>query len=136
MDEQRGPLAALWGEDFSTGYVVAILPDDDAAREARDALTAAGVDADDVRVHTGQDVVERHDRFLQDRAAAERRLAALASDERDALDEYIEEAREGSGFVTVRAPDDDRVKRAHAVLSDVGAYGVRYDDRATLRDLD
>ena len=136
MEDLKGPLATLWGVYYPTGYVVAILPDDDGAREASEALTAAGFAAEDVRVHPGPEVVERHEQFMQDRNLAQRALAAIHSDEREALDEYVEEAREGSAFVTVHAPQEDQVKRAHAVLADLGAYGMRHYDRATLHDLD
>ena len=136
MEEPKGPLATLWGVYYPTGYVVAILPDDDTAQQASDALTAAGFAAEDVQVHPGQEVVERHERFLQDRSLAQHLMSTIQSDERDALDEYIEEAREGSAFLTVHAPEEDRVKRAHAVLADAGAYGMRHYDRATLHGLD
>ncbi len=136
MEEQQGPFATLWGVYYPTGYVVAILPDDDTARQASEALTAAGFAADDVRVHPGQEVVGRHEQFLKDRSLAQRVLAAIHSDEREALDEYIEEAREGSAFVTVHAPREDRVRQAHAVLADQGAYGMRHYDRTALHELD
>ena len=136
MQEPPGPLAALWGADYPSGYVVAILPDDDTARQASEALAAAGVAGADVRVHPGQAVVERHAQFLQDRGRAERLMAAIHADERDALDEYVEEAREGSAFVTVDAAREGQVERAHAVLAELGAYGVRHHDRAGLHDLD
>jgi hypothetical protein len=99
------------------------------------ALLADGIASEDVQIHSGQDVVERHERLVRD-PSAEGRLAALTDDERIALDEYLEEAREGSAFVTVLTPGGHQVTRAHAVLADVGAYGIRHDDRNTLRDLD
>jgi trehalose-6-phosphatase len=136
VEELKGPLATLWGVYYPTGYVVAILPDDETAQQASEALAAAGFSADDVRAHPGQEVVDRHEQFLNDRGTAERMLAAIPSHEREALDEYIEEAREGSAFVTVQAPQEDRVKRAHAVLAELGAYGMRHYDRASLHDLD
>lgn len=135
MEQQQGPLAHLWGVASPMGYVVAILPDEDSAREASEALVADGIAAEDVQVHPGQEVAERHDRLVQD-PAGERLLSAMTDDERVALDEYVEEAREGSAFVTVRVSGGDQVRRAHAVLSDIGAYGMRHDDRAILRDLD
>jgi hypothetical protein len=136
LDEQQGPLASLWGVSYPTGYVAAILPDEDTAREAGEALTGAGFGIEDVRVHPGQEVVERHERLVQDPTVAERLLSATHADEREAMDEYIEEAREDSAFVTVRASQPDEVKRAHSVLSELSAYGMRHYDGTGLRDLD
>ena len=136
MEEQKSPLATLWGVYYPTGYVVAILPDDDAAREAGEALAAEGFAPAHVQAHSGQEVVARHEQFQQDRNLAQRLMSSIPSHEREALDEYIEEAREGSAFVTVHAPAEDQVRRAHKVLADLGAYGMRHYDRTTLHDLD
>lgn len=135
MEEVTGPPATLWGVYYPTGYVVAVLDDANAAARATESLTAAGFADDDVRVHSGGEMLERHERFMQGRNLAERVVGAIDSDEREARDEYVAEARNGKVFVTVHAEHEDRVHAAHAALVGHGAYAIRHYDKTALHDL-
>jgi hypothetical protein len=135
VEELKGPLATLWGVYYPTGYVVAVVPDDATAQNARDALAAAGFTSDDVRLFSGEEIVGIHERFMKDRNLAQRLVGMIDSDEREARDEYLAEARAGRCLVTVHAEQEERVKTAHAALAQHGAYAVRHYDKNTLHDL-
>lgn len=135
LEELKGPLATLWGVYYPTGYVVAVLDDADAAAQATQSLTAAGFSDEDIRVRPAGEVLERHERTMQGRNIAERLVGAIHSDEREALDEYIAEARNGKDFVTVHAEHEEQVHKARAALVGHSAYAIRHYDKTVLHDL-
>ncbi len=135
MEELKGPLATLWGVYYPTGYVVAVLDDADAAARAAQSLTASGFSDEDVRVHRAEEILERHERVIRGQNLPQRVVGAIDSDEREARDEYIAEARQGRVVVTVHAEHEEQVHKARAALVGHGAYAIRHYDKTVLHDL-
>jgi hypothetical protein len=135
QEELKGPLATLWGTYYPKGYVVAVVHEREAADRAAAALRAAGFGEEDVRVHTGQEVVDRHERFRASMSVGQRIGAGLPSDEHEALNDYLEEARQGRHFLTVHAPAHELVHRARDVLRGYGGHAMRYYGELTIEDL-
>jgi hypothetical protein len=71
-ERYTGPIANHWGTFYPTGYVVAVLPDGQAAERAAQALRDGGHGPDDVRIFSGEEVQEIDRRFQHDRSVAQR----------------------------------------------------------------
>jgi hypothetical protein len=81
----------LFGTFYPQGYIVASVDDPADADRAHAALQQAGFD--EVRTWTGQEVLERHQAFIAQRNLAQRVGSIFASDEKLALDDYLEAAQ-------------------------------------------
>jgi hypothetical protein len=133
--DDSGPLATMLGTYYPKDYLVAVLPDAGAAERATAALGEAGWGAGEIETWSGEFVLATYERRQAHRGVMERLGAALASDERIAVDQYIEEARQGRHFVTVRTPEDAQADRAAEILARHGAYGMRHYGANTLREI-
>jgi hypothetical protein len=133
--EESGPLATMLGTYYPKDYLVAVLPDAGAAERTVAALREAGWGDAEVETWSGDVVIAMQEQRQAHRSLMERLGAALASDERMAVDQYIEEARQGRHFVTVRAPEEAQADRAAEILARHGAYGMRHYGANTLREI-
>lgn len=127
--------ATLWGTFYPRGYIVGVVHDWHKAEEAAEKLRAAGFPEGEVHTHSAQDVLARHEELMKNRNLAERIAGSLPSDEGAAVDEYLDEARKGSCFVTVHAPENAQVARAREILRDQGVHAMRHYERSTITDL-
>ena len=131
----EGPLATHLGSYYPTGYVVGVLDDLRHAEEAAQALRAAGCDADEVRVFTGEQVQAIERQFLHQRTLAQWVREAIASDEGEAHQQYLEAARRGHAFVTAHAPHLDEARRVATILTQHRGHGVRHYGAAVMTEL-
>src|SRR5688572_32628469 len=131
----EGPLATHFGSYYPTGYVVGVLDDSRHAEEATQALRAAGCDAGEVRVFTGEQVQAIERQFLHQRTLAQRVGEAIASDEGEAHQQYLEAARRGHAFVTAHAPHLDEARRVATILTQHRGHGVRHYGAAVMTEL-
>lgn len=130
-----GPLGVSFGTYYPEGYIVAVVDSAETAELGAAELRSAGFAEDDVRTYSGEWVVENHEAFLRQRSVLQRIGSVFASDEKEAVDEYIEEARRGRHFVTVRASDEEQMERARQVLAAKGAYKMRHYGPSVMTDL-
>jgi hypothetical protein len=130
-----GPFGVSFGTYYPEGYIVAAVDSAETAEQAVAELRGAGFTEGDVRTYSGQMVVENHEAFQRQRSVLQRIESAFASDEKEAVDEYIEEARRGRHFITVRAPDEEQIERARQVLAATGAYKMHHYGPSVMTDL-
>ncbi|MDQ3699466.1 MAG: hypothetical protein M3442_00925 [Chloroflexota bacterium] len=131
----EGPTGVAFGTYYPKGYVVAVVDSAEMAEQAASELRSGGFTEGDVRTYSGQTVVENHEQFLRQRNVLQRIGSAFASDEKEAVDEYIEEARRGRHFITVHAPEEEHMERARQVLAPKGAYKMRHYGPSVMTDL-
>jgi hypothetical protein len=127
--------ATLWGTFYPRGYIVGVVHDWHKAEAAAAKLREAGFAEGEIHTHSGQDVLAHHEELMKNRNVAERIASSVPSDESAAVDEYLAEARRGSCFVTVHAPEQAQVARARDVLRDEGVHAMRHYERSTITDL-
>ena len=123
----------LFGTFYPTGYLVAVLHARTDAEHAKLRLQNAGFA--EVRVWTGQEVIERHEAFLAHRSVLQRLGSLLHSDERDALEEYLAAARQDHLFLTIHIPDHHQVERAHPLLVENNVHLMHYYTAVGMADL-
>lgn len=133
--ERDGDDATLWGTYYPRGYIVGVVHDWRKAEAAAAKLREAGFPEAEVHTHTAQDVLARHEEFQKNRNVVQRIAGAIPTDEGAAVDEYIDEARKGSCFVTAHAPERAQVARARDILWDEGVHAMRHYERSTITDL-
>ena len=108
-----------------TGFLVAILEDDEACERARVALVDAGFGIEDLRVYTSHQILEDHDLYLAARSTARRVVGAL-TDDQATIDLYFGYAREGRGALWVHVPEKQDASRAMRYLTDHKVLHYRY----------
>jgi hypothetical protein len=129
------PRTRHFGIFYPTHHVVASLRDAATAQAAEDELHRAGWSPAELHHSTGEEVLEERRRFLQERSLAQRLGELVGADEREARDEYLEDATRGAHFLAVYAPTAERVERARTVLSGHGAWSIRHYGERVMTDL-
>jgi hypothetical protein len=135
VEEQHGPLSRMFGTFYPKDYLVAVLESDEAAAGAVQALRQGGWGADDARAFPPSVVLANHEAYLAQRGPLETLAATFASDEKIALDQYIDEAKRGRHFVTAHAESAERAEQAADILAGFGAFGMRHYGEAMLREI-
>jgi hypothetical protein len=134
-EENTGPLATMFGTYYPKGFLVAVVETEEVASRAVEALHQAGWAGDEARAFTGDFVVAHHEEYISRRNPLESLASAFASDERVALEQYIDLARAGHHFVTVHAPAAEQADRAGEILAGLGAFAMRHYGEATFREI-
>jgi hypothetical protein len=128
----------VFGVLYPEQDVVAVIDDVDQARRAEAALHAAGISEDDSDVLEPQWVIAAH-RDIDQRRGWLGRIAAgvsaLASDESQYMQMYLDEAQRGRALVVVHAPTPEVVEQVRQVLIAYGAHGMRHYGRLTVTEL-
>jgi hypothetical protein len=133
--DEGGAVARHFGIYYPTHHVVAALRDAGTAQAADEALRRAGWSPSELRRYSGEEVLEERRRFLQERSLAQRLAEPVGADEREARDEYLEDAARGAHFLVVYAPTAERVERARIVLAGHGAWSIRHYREAIMTEL-
>jgi hypothetical protein len=107
------------------GFLVAILPDADAAERAAAALRAAGFAERKLRIFTSAQILEDYARYRRQPGMARRVVAAL-TDDQETIDLYYGHARDGRAALWVHVLDDDEAERAIRSLSGCAALHIRH----------
>lgn len=97
------------------------------------ALTQQGMQ--DVRVWTGDEVLARHNGFMDQRNVLQRIGENFGADEKTALQDYLDAAEDGYFFLTVHAPSDAEVNGVRSVLMNNNARLMHYYGRTGMADL-
>jgi hypothetical protein len=107
------------------GFLAAILPDPAEAERAATALRAAGFADRQLRIFTGEQILEDYQRYITQQSLT-RRVAAAVTDDQETLDLYHGHARDGRAALWVHVADDDEADRAIRGLSDFSALHIRH----------
>lgn len=135
MPDERNPLTTAFGADFARHYVIAVIHDPAAAETACTTLREDGFADANVVVCHGPDFVQRWDEHFAHRGLLERALDLFPSEERSAVGEYLDEARNGASFVLVHTPDHDERDRVREILATHTGHAMRYYGNNTITDL-
>src|SRR5207248_7960013 len=88
------------------GFLVLILEDDERALKAQEALVQGGLDVDDVRVYTSQQILDDHEAYIATQSTTRRVVRAVTTDP-ETPELYFGYARAGRSAVWVRVRDRD-----------------------------
>jgi hypothetical protein len=134
-ESNRSDPPTLMGTVYWKDHVVAVVDDPAEAERAAAALVAAGSPADGTRAFPGAEVVRHHEAYLAHRNPLQRLGAALASDEGEIADEFVDEAREGHSIVVAPAAEPAAAERVAGVLRGHHAHHIKHYRDNTIADL-
>jgi hypothetical protein len=126
----RAKFPTSFGVFSPTGHVVMAFADNDSAELAREALLAGGFGENDVTRYTKNDVIEECEKSNEQAANPVQIGQDVAK-----IAEYLALAEEGCGFLVVHADDDDRTKRAVAIVLPYKLKFAEKYSRLTLEEL-
>jgi hypothetical protein len=107
------------------GYLVVILASSEEAQRAETALVAEGLAPRDVKLYTGNEILDNHEEYMKRRGAASKMVGSMVDDV-EGRELYLGYAREDRCAMWVRIPDEDDVPKALRVLADHDYLHTRY----------
>lgn len=115
------------GSLYPKNYVVGVIDDHQAARQATQAFRDAGYDAEEVRLMEGNEVLQKAQELDEHKNWLQRLLSSF----QDRTDEtgarvYEREARAGKHVLHVRADSPDEVDKISALMQRYGAHTVKF----------
>ncbi|MGC1188750.1 MAG: hypothetical protein WA871_15300 [Candidatus Acidiferrales bacterium] len=113
-----------------TGHVVMAFPTDGDAERARQLLAKSGFDQDDIKHYKSADVLAELEKSEKESASPLQIGQEVAK-----VDEYLELAKQGCGFLDLYAPKDDDARRAVAVVKPLGLKFAEKYNRLTMEEL-
>jgi pantoate kinase len=113
----------LFGVFYPTRYIIAVFDNRAQAEQAVAELKQHGCEA---RHATPQEALERAQEYLQQHSLVQHLQAAIASDEKAAMQQYMAQAKQGRHFVDVYVPEESKVGQVEAILEAHGAYDLHY----------
>jgi hypothetical protein len=131
--EARGPAAMAFGVFYPKGYLVAVVEDEERANAGAADLREKGFT--DVATWSGEQVLSSHEQLTSHRSVLQRLESLIASDEKEAVEGYLDSARRGRHFVTVLAPSSEEMTSASTILHGHGAYKMHHYGERVMTDL-
>ena len=116
-------------------FIVSVIRDGARAEQAVAALRDAGFTPDDVKLVTGQQVLDNERVHAESKGRWERLAALFPAEEQAAVDGYVKEAERGAHFVAVKAQELEQRTVAKSILVSHGAHAIRYYGENTITDL-
>ena len=113
-----------------TGHIVMAFTNDDAAQKARATLIQNGFQEEDVTHYNKDEVLaefEKSETHTLDPIQIGQDVAKV--------EEYLELANQGAGFLVVHAPEDEDAKRAVRMVKPFGLKFAEKYNRLTLEEL-
>ena len=113
-----------------TGHVVMAITNDAEAQQARAALVQSGFSDDDVTRYSKEEVLaefEKSEAHAVDPIQIGQDVAKV--------EEYLQLANQGCGFLVVQAPEDEDAKRAVRIVKPFGLKFAEKYNRLTLEEL-
>jgi hypothetical protein len=107
------------------GYLVVILAGADVADHAQVALVEGGFEPRDVKIYSGKQILENHDRYMVKRGPMAKIVGAIR-DDAEGRDLYLGYAHEDRSALWLRVPDEGKVPKALRVLADHNSLHTRY----------
>jgi hypothetical protein len=90
----------------ATGYLMVLFHDAEEARRAAHDLEERGIPQDDMRLYSGEEILEIESRFGEERSNVARVVEAMTAD-RDVKTRYVDNARAGGAALWLFAPRKD-----------------------------
>lgn len=112
------------------GNVLMSFADDKAAKAAAAAYSEAGFTLEDIHLMLARDVVEQAERDI-----GEAGFLASVGQELNLVKAHLELARQGHGFVAVRAENDVAAKRIAAIAKRFGADRAQHYSHFVIEEL-
>ncbi|MGR7028166.1 hypothetical protein [Geodermatophilus sp. URMC 62] len=116
------------------GFLIAILPDAGTAEQAAAELRTAGFTDQQLRIFTGEQILEDYARYRA-QMSLPRRVAAAVTDDQETLDLYHGHARDSRAALWVHVTDDDEARRAIRGLSGSRTLHIRHYGRHRQSDV-
>ena len=113
-----------------TGHIVMAFTNDAGAKQARTALLQNGFNEDDVTHYNKDEVLSEFEKSETHTADPIQIGQDVAK-----VEEYLELARQGCGFLVVHAPEDEEAKRAVRLVKPFGLKFAEKYNRLTLEEL-
>ncbi|MCW2741966.1 MAG: hypothetical protein JWR45_2388 [Blastococcus sp.] len=107
------------------GFLVALLPDGDAADQAAAALRAAGFGGEELRIFTSRQILDDHARYT-DQKSLRRRVVSALTDDQESIALYQAHARDGCFALWVHVRDDVEADRAIRGLAGCATRHIRH----------
>jgi hypothetical protein len=95
------------------------------ARRAAHDLEERGIPQDDMRLYSGEEILEIESRFGEERSNVARVVEVMTAD-RDVKTRYIDNARAGGAALWLFAPRKEMVDRSMRLLADHDYFFMRY----------
>lgn len=133
LGDARGPAAMAFGVFYPKGYLVAVLEDEARATAAASDLREGGFA--DVGTWSGEEVLLNDAKLMSQRSFLQRLESLVASDEKEAVEEYLDSARQGRHFVTVLAPSPEEMTSAATILRRHEAHKMHHYGEQVMTDL-
>jgi hypothetical protein len=116
------------------GFLVAILENPEQAEQAKAAMGGAGFADEDLRIYTGQQMLDSWERFKAERGMAQHIVGKL-TDDQEAIELYFGYARDGRSALWIHVPDEADADRAVRCLADHNVLHIRHYGRDSQMDL-
>ena len=126
----RAKFPAAFGVLSPRGHILMAFANDDQAAMARVALLADGFEESDVTRYTRGEVIAECNTSNE-----EAPIPAHMGQEMAKIGDYLALAKSGCGFLVVHAEDDERTKRAIAVVLPYGLKFAEKHNRLTLEKM-
>jgi hypothetical protein len=107
------------------GYLVVIIADVEEARRVETALARAGFAQRDIKLYTGEQVLENQEVYIGRRSRMTKLIATVVEDVKG-QELYLAYAREDRCAMWVRLSDESRVAKALRLLADFDCLHARY----------
>lgn len=134
MNTTHTPLTTARGAYAPRHSLIAAFTDPAGAVAARAALHDAGFPASATAICSGPDFLTTWREAASKQGFLARLAAAYPSEEHEALEDYLAEARRGASLVAVHLDGHDAVIRARDALKPLGAFDMRFFGNLTITD--
>ncbi len=131
IQEREFPLTRP-GAVYPKHYLMAVINDVKEAQDAVQALSNAGISAEDIRLFERHEIIEYAEHTERTRSLGSRIadvFQAITSDEDDHALFYVEEALRGYAILNVYAPAFEQAERVKDILVDHHARAIKYFGR-------
>ena len=109
----------------ATGYLMVLFHDAEEARRAADDLVTRGMGEDEMRLYSGEEILDIESRFDEERSNVARVVEAMTADH-DLKTRYIDNARAGGAALWLFAPERESVDRSMRALAQHDYFFLRY----------
>jgi hypothetical protein len=127
------PPPTEFGYLYPENDILAVVDDQATGERALTALQQKGVSSSDMDLLAGDWFVERMDKLRDSHRLM--RLAGSFSDERDIIQEYVQEAEQGHCLVVVHAAEPSLIESVRQILVSIGAHDLHHWERFTITRL-
>ena len=107
------------------GYLVVILADTEEAQRAEAALVGGGFAPQDVKLYTGEQILENYEVYNEQRTVTGKVVGSVVDDQ-EGRELYLAYAREDRCALWLRIPNETGVPKALRVLADYDYVHTRY----------